>query len=79
MERVFGRQYGSNRPEYDADVKVSDFYAGKVTQQTIQDVVEYGILIATIAVVVLIGVTAFGSQILPWFEHLAGRITTTGT
>jgi pilus assembly protein Flp/PilA len=44
-----------------------------------QDVVEYGLLIATIAVVVLIGITAFGNQIQPWFASLAGRITTVGT
>ncbi len=44
-----------------------------------QDVVEYGLLIATIVVVVLIGTAAFGSQIMPWFASLAGRITTTGT
>jgi len=30
-----------------------------------QDVVEYGLLIATIAVVVLIGLAAFGAQIEP--------------
>jgi pilus assembly protein Flp/PilA len=44
-----------------------------------QDVVEYGLLIATIAIVVLIGVGFFGSNISAWFERLAGRITTTGT
>jgi Flp pilus assembly pilin Flp len=44
-----------------------------------QDVVEYGIIIATIAVVVLLGVTAFGHQIEPWFAQLAGHITTVGT
>ena len=44
-----------------------------------QDVVEYGLLIATITVVVLIGIAAFGAQIEPWFAQLAGRITTTGT
>jgi pilus assembly protein Flp/PilA len=44
-----------------------------------QDVVEYGLLIATIAIVVLIGVGIFGSNINRWFENLAGRITTTGT
>ena len=47
--------------------------------QTAQDVIEYGLLIATIAVVVLIGIAAFGAQIEPWFAQLAGRITTTGT
>jgi Flp pilus assembly pilin Flp len=44
-----------------------------------QDVVEYGLLIATIAIVVLIGVGFFGSNISIWFQTLAGRITTTGT
>ena len=48
-------------------------------RQSSQDVVEYGIIIATIAIVVLLAVTAFGSQIRPWFESLAGRITTVGT
>ncbi len=43
-----------------------------------QDVVEYGLLIATIAIVVLLGVNFFGTQIRAWFETLAGRITTTG-
>jgi pilus assembly protein Flp/PilA len=43
-----------------------------------QDVVEYGLLIATIAIVVLIGVGIFGSNINAWFIGLAGRITTTG-
>jgi Flp pilus assembly pilin Flp len=48
-------------------------------RQRAQDVVEYGMIIATIAVVVLVVITAFGNQIKPWFEHLAGRITTVGT
>lgn len=50
-----------------------------LADETGQDVVEYGMLMATIAIVVLIGTMAFGSQIRPWFEGLAGRITTTGT
>ena len=44
-----------------------------------QDVVEYGLLIATIAIVVLIGIGIFGGSINTWFAKLAGRITTTGT
>jgi Flp pilus assembly pilin Flp len=44
-----------------------------------QDVVEYGIIIATIAVVVLLGVSTFGHQIEPWFAQLARHITTVGT
>jgi len=56
----------------------------KLTEQFVredegQDVVEYGILIATIAIVILISTTAFGSQISAWFDRLAGRITTTAT
>jgi pilus assembly protein Flp/PilA len=44
-----------------------------------QDVVEYGLLIATIAIVVLVGVGILGNNINAWFERLAGRITTFGT
>ena len=44
-----------------------------------QDVVEYGLLIATIAIIVLIGVGIFGQNINAWFSTLAARITTTGT
>jgi Flp pilus assembly pilin Flp len=44
-----------------------------------QDVVEYGMLIATIAVVVLLGVATFGQAVEPWFQQLAGHITTVGT
>lgn len=44
-----------------------------------QDVVEYGLLIATIAIVVLVATQAFGTQIAAWFDRLAGRITTTAS
>jgi Flp pilus assembly pilin Flp len=44
-----------------------------------QDVVEYGLLIATIAIVVLIGVGFFGTNISSWFKNLAAKITTVGT
>ena len=50
-----------------------------VSKEGGQDVVEYGLIIATIAIVVLVAVAAFGNQIEPWFQSLAGRITTTGT
>lgn len=43
-----------------------------------QNYVEYGLLIATIAVIVLLGVATFGQLIEPWFSSLAGHITTTG-
>jgi Flp pilus assembly pilin Flp len=54
-------------------------FATFVQRESGQDVVEYGILIATIAVVVLLGVTTFGKEITPWFAQLAGHITTLGT
>ena len=41
-----------------------------------QDVVEYGLLVATIGLVVLIGTQAFGTQIQGWFSTLASRVTT---
>ena len=41
-----------------------------------QDVVEYGLLIATIAIVVLVATTAFGQSINTWFGSLSQRITT---
>jgi Flp pilus assembly pilin Flp len=44
-----------------------------------QDVIEYGALIATIAMVVLLGIATFGQQVEPWFRQLAGHITTVGT
>jgi pilus assembly protein Flp/PilA len=44
-----------------------------------QDVVEYGLLIATIAIVVLVATQLFGNSINDWFGRLSGRITTTGT
>jgi pilus assembly protein Flp/PilA len=50
-----------------------------IREESGQDVVEYGLLIATIAIVVLIGVGVFGGNINAWFKNLAGRITTVGT
>jgi Flp pilus assembly pilin Flp len=44
-----------------------------------QNVVEYGLLMAGIVVIVLIGVSSFGQLIQPWFIALAGRITTVGS
>jgi len=47
--------------------------------QRAQNVVEYGIILATIALVVLLGVITFGNQITPWFAQLVVHITTVGT
>jgi pilus assembly protein Flp/PilA len=40
-----------------------------------QDVVEYGLLVATIALVVLVGTGAFGDAINTWFGTLATNVT----
>jgi len=50
-----------------------------VREEDGQDVVEYGLLIATIAIVVLVATSAFGASINQWFGRLAGRVTTTVT
>jgi Flp pilus assembly pilin Flp len=41
-----------------------------------QDVVEYGLLVATIGLVVLVGTAAFGGSVQTWFGNLANRVTT---
>jgi len=41
-----------------------------------QDVVEYGLLVATIGLVVLVGTQAFGNAISDWFSNLADSVTT---
>jgi len=41
-----------------------------------QNTLEYGLLIAAVAVIVLLGVMAFGNLIQPWLIALATRITT---
>jgi Flp pilus assembly pilin Flp len=48
-------------------------------RETGQDVVEYGLLMATLAILVLVGSLTFGDQIRPWFDSLAARIATVGT
>ena len=50
-----------------------------VAREAGQDVAEYGLLIATIAIFVLLGIGAFGGLVQPWLEQLAARITTVGT
>ena len=44
-----------------------------------QNVLEYGLLIATIAIVVLVGISLLGSSMSTWLAVLAGQLTTTGT
>jgi Flp pilus assembly pilin Flp len=40
-----------------------------------QSTVEYGLIVATIAVLVLIGALGFGESLREWFEVLVQRIT----
>jgi Flp pilus assembly pilin Flp len=47
-------------------------------QADAQNAVEYGLLIAFIAVVVLLAINSFGHEVMAWFMPLAVRITTSG-
>ncbi|MBO0884497.1 MAG: hypothetical protein J2P17_30025 [Mycobacterium sp.] len=44
-----------------------------------QDTVEYGLIVAAIAIVVLLGVVYFGDRMMSWLLTLVGRVTTLGT
>ena len=39
-----------------------------------QDLAEYGLLVALIAIVAVIGVTTFGGQVSTWFTNLGASI-----
>jgi pilus assembly protein Flp/PilA len=67
------------RAAVDRAIGLKDRVSWFLREESGQDVVEYGLLIATIAIIVLIGVGIFGSNINAWFQSLAGRITTVGT
>jgi Flp pilus assembly pilin Flp len=58
---------------------LSSWWVALTSRALAQDVVEYGLIVATIAIIILVATVAFGNQLEPWFQHLAGRITTTGT
>lgn len=60
-------------------VEISMNQVWKIGKSRAQNVVEYGLMIGSIALVVLLGVHSFGQQLLHWFTPLAARITTTGT
>jgi Flp pilus assembly pilin Flp len=69
------RRHGGN--DVCAELALRPLYQ-LVADEDGQDVVEYGLLIATIAIVVVLAANLFGTQIRAWFGTLAGRITTTG-
>jgi Flp pilus assembly pilin Flp len=47
-----------------------------VADQCGQDLVDYGLLIATVAIVVLLGLNAVSSLTRTWYVEVAGNITT---
>jgi pilus assembly protein Flp/PilA len=65
-------------PEIAKETEV-DIINRLVREEDGQDVVEYGLLIATIAIVVLVGTNAFGGAIQTWFSGLSAKVTTYGT
>jgi cation transport ATPase len=62
-----------------AEALISALSRCRVGSRRAQNTVEYGLIIATIVVVVLLGIAAFGQLIEPWFATFAGRIITLGT
>jgi Flp pilus assembly pilin Flp len=44
-------------------------------RQRAQDIVEYGMLLALIGLMVLLGAHAFGQQLAAWLSALAVRLT----
>ncbi|MGE0405622.1 MAG: Flp family type IVb pilin [Candidatus Korobacteraceae bacterium] len=44
-----------------------------------QDLAEYGLLVALIALAVIGGITAFGSSMNTWFSGLFNTLTSTGS
>jgi pilus assembly protein Flp/PilA len=44
------------------------------TDESGQDLAEYGLLVALIAIVAIVGVTAFGNQIGTFFTNLGGGL-----
>jgi Flp pilus assembly pilin Flp len=61
-----------------AESLISALSRCRVGARRAQNTVEYGLIIGTIVIVVLLGITAFGQRIEPWFASLAGRIITVG-
>jgi Flp pilus assembly pilin Flp len=61
--------------------RLSAWYARRAgaLRRRAQDTVEYGLLVATVALVALIGALTFGPTLERWLELLAGRIATVGT
>jgi len=51
---------------------------GSWRSQPGQDLVEYALIVAGIALVVLVGVWAWGGLIAAWFSALVQHIVTTG-
>jgi len=45
-------------------------------KQRAQEMVEYGLIMATIAVLLLLGGVTFGDRLRAWLEAVAERVTT---
>ena len=54
--------------------KMSQLFKALWNDESVQDLAEYGLLVALIAIVAVIGVTAFGSQIGGFFTNLGSGI-----
>jgi pilus assembly protein Flp/PilA len=47
-----------------------------VREEEGQDLTEYGMLVAFIAFIVLVGVQLFGTNLLDWWNQVAGNVDT---
>jgi len=54
--------------------KMVELFKALWNDESGQDLAEYGLLVALIAIVAVIGVTAFGTQIGGFFTNLGGSI-----
>jgi Flp pilus assembly pilin Flp len=63
---------GGGGPGHDRALRLPDLPAQPALGQS---TVEYGLLIATIGIVTLIGVGTFGELVSAWFGSLVGRVT----
>jgi Flp pilus assembly pilin Flp len=48
-------------------------YTQFIREEDGQDVVEYGLLIATVSFLVVVGTTSFAARVTTWFGALAGQ------
>ena len=62
------------RPKGSVVVMVGTFFGRLVREEEGQNLVEYAMLVALIALVAAVGVRALGNNLGSWFDSLTGKI-----